>query len=53
MSSEASRYAYDAFNSILDEADRHYKGPYQKHLKRSQKRLISNNNTSSLSLISR
>ena len=53
MSSEASTYAYDAFNSIADEAERHHKGPYQKHLKRSQNRIISNHHNSSQSYISR
>ena len=53
MSSDASTYAYDAFNSIVDQAERHHKGPYQKHLKRSQNRIISSKHTSSHSYISR
>ena len=53
MACDASAYAFDAFNSIVDEAERHHKGPYQKHLKRSQHRLITYNHTSSPSYISR
>lgn len=52
MSSDASTYAYDAFNSIADQAERYHKGQYQKHLKRSQNK-ISNNHVSFSSYISR
>ena len=39
MSSDASTYAYDVFNSIVDEAEVYHKGQYQKQLKRSQNKI--------------
>ena len=45
MSSDASTYAYDVFNSIVDEAEGYHKGQYQKQLKRSQNK-ISNSHIS-------